>query len=114
MTLLTLVSANLEYGNRNRDLKKERGTLLTSTHPDILCIQESLPERTTFPPNYKLIGFNKIPQNTCLSVSERIDIYLSEDSPWKSQQTTLLAHGPKKSLRPTKIITLPLWPVNLV
>jgi len=107
MTHFRLVTSNLEHGQRNSHLGSQRGQLLTQSHPDVILIQESTPEKLDLGPSYQLLDYSPIDLTTSkMDLIERMDIYVHLDSSWKVVQQFQIDSLPQKSPRQSKIVVL--------
>lgn len=107
MTPFSLVTANLEHGCRNCDSGTLKGVLLKQSHPDVIFIQESAPERLHLGPSYQLLDYSNLEHTTSnLDLIEPMDIYVNLDSSWKVVQLFQIDSLPQKSPRQSKIVVL--------
>ena len=99
MSTFSLVTANMEYGNRSRKLIQEKGDILSKCSPDIILIQES---------NTELINFDKyfLVKYDDLCNKEKMDIYIRKDSMWEQSDKNMFNSNLGHTGRPTKIIVL--------
>lgn len=99
MDSISIVSVNIEYGNRNRKKIKERSNLITQNSPDIIFIQECNKKAINFTSNYDYIDY------TILN-KEVVDIFLKKDSVWKQEYITQFNTNFSYTIRTCKIIYL--------
>ena len=77
MEYVSLVSVNIEYGNRNSKLIKERSEVIMNKDPDVILIQESNLGCINFKNKYKLVEYND------RKIKEKMDIFLKRESNWE-------------------------------
>lgn len=107
MSQFNLVTLNLEHGCRNCDCGTLKGILLTQSHPDVIFIQESAPQRLHLGSGYHLLDYSTFNQSTSnIDLIEPMDIYVKEDSSWKVIQQFQIDNLPQKSPRQSKIVVL--------
>ena len=106
MTLFTLATLNMEYGKRYRYPSIGPGSLLSQSEPDIIFIQESCPSKMTLSSNYQLLDFSNLNSSYNMDLSERMDIYINNQSPWKLHHQFQIDTLPRKSPRQSKIVVL--------
>ncbi len=102
----TLVTLNMEYGNRNPDAGVHRGNLLRQSNPDVIFIQESSPRRVTLGPDYEHLDFSGTGATTKMDLSERMDVYVHRQSPWAVHRQFQIDTRPQKSPRQSKIVVV--------
>ena len=73
MEYVSLVSVNIEYGNRNSKLIKERSEVIMNKDPDVILIQESNLGCINFKNKYKLVEYND------RKIKEKMDIFLKSN-----------------------------------
>lgn len=106
MTKFTLVTLNMEHGNKNPYEGRSRGNLLCQSNPDVIFIQESCPSRIIMDKHYQLLNFSNINNSYKMDQSERMDIYINSESSWKLHHQFQIDNLPQKSPRQSKIIIL--------
>ena len=77
MEFISLASVNMEYGNRNSKLIKERSEVIMHKDPDLILIQESNLECINFENKYKLVEYHD------RKIKEKMDIFLKRESNWE-------------------------------
>ena len=76
MDIISLTTINIENGNRNPKLIKERSNLIMKYDPDIILIQESNLDSIDLNEKYNLIQYDH------KKINEKMDIFLKKDSNW--------------------------------
>lgn len=76
MDTVSLTTINIENGNRNPKLIKERSNLIMKYEPDIILIQESNLDSIDLNEKYNLIQYDH------KKINEKMDIFLKKDSNW--------------------------------
>ena len=76
MDTISLTTINIEYGNRNPKLIKERSNLIMKYNPDIILIQESNLDSINLNEKYNLIQYDH------KKINEKMDIFLKKNSNW--------------------------------
>ena len=76
MDTVSLTTINIENGNRNPKLIKERSNLIMKYDPDIILIQESNLDSIDLNEKYNLIQYDH------KKINEKMDIFLKKDSNW--------------------------------
>ena len=76
MDTISLTTINIENGNRNPKLIKERSNLIMKYDPDIILIQESNLDSIDLNEKYNLIQYEH------KKIKEKIDIFLKKNSNW--------------------------------
>ena len=76
MDTISLTTINIENGNRNPKLIKERSNLIMKYDPDIILIQESNLDSIDLNEKYNLIQYDH------KKINEKMDIFLKKDSNW--------------------------------
>ncbi len=99
MSSISLVTVNIEYGNRNRKKIKERSDLIIQNSPDIIFVQECNKKAINFKDNYDYIDYTIVNK-------EVVDVYLRKDSEWKKEYITQFDTKYSYTLRTCKIIHL--------
>lgn len=99
MTFISIVSVNIEYGNRNRLKIKERSNIISQYNPDLIFIQECDKTAINLDESYESIYFPIIS-------SEMIEIYLKKDSEWKQEYVTQFNSELSYTTRTCKVIYL--------
>ena len=76
MDIISLTTINIENGNRNPKLIKERSNLIMKYDPDIILIQESNLGSINLDEKYNLVKYEH------KKINEVMDIFLKKDSNW--------------------------------
>lgn len=99
MVYISLVTANIEYGHRNLNLKNERSNILSKNNPDIILVQEGNFNAIDLTNYHYIENFNN--KNT-----ELMDIYLKKNSEWEKDSVIEFFTELSDTVRLCKIITV--------
>ena len=75
MSFISIVTVNIEYGNKNRKLIKEKSDIIAKYNTDIILVQECDKTAIDFSNDYNYIDYSSMN-------SEIIDVYLKKKSKW--------------------------------
>lgn len=73
---LSIVTTNIEYGNKNKKLVNEKSNFISKYNSDLILVQECDRKLLDFSCNYDYIDY-------CSCKNEMVEIYLRKDSDWK-------------------------------
>ena len=101
MNSISLTTINIENGNRNPKLIKEKSDLIMKYEPDIILIQESNLKSINLDNKYDLVKYPSDKKNY-----EKMDIFLKKDSYWNLESFSYIISELGYVKRISKIISV--------
>ena len=101
MNSISLTTINIENGNRNPKLIKEKSDLIMKYEPDIILIQESNLKSINLHNKYDLVKYPSDKKNY-----EKMDIFLKKDSYWNLESFNYIISELGYVKRISKIISV--------
>ena len=101
MNSISLTTINIENGNRNPKLIKEKSDLIMKYEPDIILIQESNLKSINLDNKYDLVEYPSDKKNY-----EKMDVFLKKDSYWNLESISYIISELGYVKRISKIISV--------